>query len=179
MITHLLNIYIIFFLQTHSFHTYSNQILSKKNETSKFSCYVFYNTECSICQFYLPKMMEVHQLCQQHHIDFHLVFSGEFKNQDIMMFMKEYKLDLPYITDRNFELAKELKARVSPEVFIVSNEEGRQVLYSGAVSNDFIRLGKRNRGKVDNYFKEAIIKVLSNQEIKNKRVDPVGCYLEY
>ncbi len=90
-------------------------------------------------------------------------------------FREEYKFDLPIIYDSKRKLLKKLKAKYSPEVFLLNNK--RKTLYHGAIDNWFYGLGRNREKPTDFYLLDAINAFKNNQAIKVKFVEPIGCML--
>src|SRR5688572_24313882 len=113
----------------------------------KATLFVMMSPECPICQKYTHVL---HLLYKDYYktkkVTVYLVFPGTyFDLPTIKTYLKEQILEYPALLDKDYRLTKFLKARVTPEAFVI-NEKG-EVIYSGMIDNWYYALGKK-RGVV-------------------------------
>ncbi|WP_343747320.1 thioredoxin family protein [Fluviicola sp.] len=98
------------------------------------------------------------------------------KDDDSPEAMKKRALDkaytMPYLMDKNSEVADAFGARTTPHVFLVN--ENMELIYTGAIDNKVD--GKRTSD--DNYLKNAIEAQVKGQEIKTNSTPPRGCSIK-
>jgi thiol-disulfide isomerase/thioredoxin len=136
---------------------------------------VFYDVECPICQTYAGRLQELYRKYNTQ-IDFKAVFpTKNTKIKDIKKFKKEYNFRLPFVLDSQHQLVEKWDATTTPEV-ILSNENG-DILYRGAIDNQFVGLGKFRPKTTERYLQMAIESILSGKEIDKKTTEPIGCLI--
>jgi hypothetical protein len=88
---------------------------------------------------------------------------------------KQLNLSLPYLADKDQVLMSNLDGRKSPEAFLLKNSNGKfSVVYRGAIDdNPQVEADVRQ-----NYLRDAIDIMLTNQKIETPEVRPVGCNLK-
>ncbi len=79
---------------------------------------------------------------------------------------------MPYLIDKNSELADAFGARTTPHVYLLN--EKMELIYTGAIDNKVD--GKRTSD--ENYLKDAIEAKANNKEIKTTSTPPRGCSIK-
>lgn len=101
---------------------------------------------------------------------------GKRKDEDSPEAMKkraqEKAYSMPYLVDKNSEVADAFGARTTPHVFLLN--ENLELVYSGAIDNTVD--GKRTSD--ENYLKNAIEAEANNQEVKTTSTPPRGCSIK-
>ena len=84
----------------------------------------------------------------------------------------QLKLKVPYLSDKEQSLMKQLGATRTPQVFLLKNNGGSfSIVYRGAIDdNAQVEADVRNA-----YLKDAIDILLTNQAIQTPEVRPMGC----
>ena len=85
---------------------------------------------------------------------------------------KEKGYTMPYLIDKNSELADAFGARTTPHVFLLNQK--MELIYTGAIDNKVD--GKRSSD--ENYLKNAIEAVTSDKEITTNSTPPRGCSIK-
>jgi hypothetical protein len=85
---------------------------------------------------------------------------------------KEKGYSMPYVVDKNSELADAFLAKTTPHVFLLNQK--MELIYTGAIDNKVD--GKRSSD--DNYLKNAIEAAASGKEIEIKSTPPRGCSIK-
>lgn len=104
------------------------------------------------------------------------VFPGKESRTAFVAFKKKYQLLFPLLSDKDYKWTKLLSATVTPEVFLLSEEN--DLLYHGAIDDRAISLSKRKRKADRNYLVDAIDDHLSGKETAINYIKAVGCYIE-
>jgi len=88
---------------------------------------------------------------------------------------KQLNLSIPYLADKDQSLMAKLDARKSPEAFLLKNQNGKfTVIYRGAIDdNPQVEADVRQ-----NYLRDAIDIMLTNQKVETGEVRPAGCSLK-
>lgn len=79
---------------------------------------------------------------------------------------------MPYLLDKNSELADAFGARTTPHVFLLNQK--MELMYTGAIDNKVD--GKRSSD--ENYLKNAIEAANSGKEIEITSTPPRGCSIK-
>lgn len=158
-------------------YTDKGQVFDFKNlKQNKASIIVFFDPECPICQKYTKNLTEMDRKFSKEKIELYVVYPFKvLEAKSLAEFREEYKFDLPIIYDPKRKLLKKLKANYSPEVFLLDNK--RKTLYHGAIDNWFYGLGRNRAEPTEFYLLDALKAFKSNQNVKIKYVEPVGCML--
>ena len=85
---------------------------------------------------------------------------------------KEKGYTMPYLVDKNSELADAFGARTTPHIFLLN--ERMELIYTGAIDNKVD--GKRSAD--ENYLKNAIEAASSGKEIELNTTPPRGCSIK-
>lgn len=107
-----------------------------------------------------------------------LINSNEAKreNDDSPDAMKkraaEKAYTMPYLIDKNSELADAFGARTTPHVYLLN--EKMELIYTGAIDNKV----DSKRTSDENYLKDAIEAKANNKEIKTTSTPPRGCSIK-
>jgi thiol-disulfide isomerase/thioredoxin len=146
-------------------------------EKDSYTVYIFMSEECPICRYYVHDINRLSNEYASEQINFIGVFPNfSSKKEKIEAFTKDYKLDIPTQTDYFKSLAKKLDAKLTPEVFVVNQDE--KVLYRGRIDNAYVSLGNRRR-VVTNHDLEKFLLNLQKGDINYTQTESIGCYIHY
>lgn len=136
--------------------------------------YVFMAVECPISQKYIFRLNDLYQ----RYPDMNIVgvFQDDISPEGLSAFKKRFDVEIPLIVDKDHQLAREFKAEITPEVFLV--DRFQRVLYSGAIDNWFISLGRNRSAPSVHYLEEAFLSYRRGEDIKRKKTKAIGCFLE-
>ena len=143
-------------------------------QKSKLIAYVILNTECPISQNIVPIFEEIK--IKYPIVDFISVFSNWDSKKQIELFKNKYNLDTKIIHDKKHILIKYLKASRTPEVFLINSK--KQIIYKGAINNQYATIGLRKQGKVTCYLEDAINDYILYGYVKTFETNAVGCKIE-
>ncbi len=144
---------------------------------SKIKIYYFIATTCPISQKYTQEINRLNKVYASKDIEMFLVFPTVKNNKkEVEAFCTTYQITIPYITDRNFALTKQLNAKITPEVFVVN--ENREILYHGAINNWYYALGKNRMHITEHYLEDAIKAILNKEKILKEYVAAIGCFIK-
>lgn len=90
-------------------------------------------------------------------------------------FARMHGLDFPQVMDPDCNLAKALRARVTPEVFLVALSG--EVHYRGALDNAAVREG-RKRPANEHYLRDALSAFAGDEPQPRTEVKAFGCIVE-
>jgi thiol-disulfide isomerase/thioredoxin len=145
--------------------------------SNKYKVLYFLSPECPLSQNYTRTIIDLSQKFKYDSINFILIFPGkEYSQKEIRAFLIKYNLEFPSYLDPDFNLTKNLKAEITPEVFLI--DEFNSVLYSGAIDNWAISLGQKRSVISANYLDDALQSVLKGEEITIQETKAVGCFIQ-
>ena len=136
---------------------------------------------CNTCPFVIknqPITKKTLAYATAHHIGVVIVNSNEQQRGDadsyaeMKKYAKEQGYDVPYVVDKNSELADMFGANHTPEIFLF-NKAGK-LAYKGAMND--------NPGNPESYKKmyieEAISSMIAGKEINPKTTKSIGCSIK-
>jgi thioredoxin-related protein len=137
--------------------------------------FVFYDTECPICQKSSKRLQEMYVKYGQN-VAFKAVFSTKsLKRSDVRQFNKEYNFTIPYVIDRKHRLVELYDAKTTPEVVLL-DQKGVEI-YRGAIYNQFFGLGKYRPKTTEFYLQNALEALQNGQLVSPPSTEAVGCLI--
>jgi peroxiredoxin len=121
---------------------------------------------------------DLNKFASEHGFNMVLINSNEGKrgDEDSPEAMKKRAADkgytMPYLIDKNSQLADAFGARTTPHVFLLNNKT--ELIYTGAIDNKVD--GKRSSD--ENYLKNAIEANVSGRKIVTNSTPPRGCSIK-
>ena len=91
-------------------------------------------------------------------------------------FLNVYELPLEIIYDHNYSLVNDLKASITPEVYLI--DENNKVQYQGLIDNWLGELGRKRQFISQYYLKDAIESLINGEEVRIKKTKAIGCFIE-
>jgi len=173
----ILQIFTFYCSNAQKLYSDKGQVFDFKNlKQNKASIIVFFDPECPICEKYTKNIIEIDKMYSEVGIEIYIIYPFKMlEAKSLSAFRDEFKFNLPIIYDPKRKLLKKLKAKYSPEVFLLDNKQ--KTLYHGAIDNWFYGLGRNRAVPTEFYLLDAINAFKNNQNIKFKYVEPVGCML--
>lgn len=138
---------------------------------------MFIAPDCPLSQSYA---LTFHQLLDSFSNNFegYMVLSGnDYSTTEQELFLDSFAFGSPLILDKDYQLANYLGATVTPEVFML--DTANELLYSGKIDNWAIGLARKKIRADSFYLKWAMQAYVNNEPISIKRIEPIGCVLEY
>lgn len=137
--------------------------------------FVFLETECPISQKVTRRVQALAD-AYAGRVSFEAVYPTQTATlTEVQAFQRTYALRLVARLDPTHRLVNRYDATTTPEVILLSADE--QVLYQGAIDDQFYKLGRYRPAPTAFYLKEAIDATLSGRPVPNRRVTPVGCLI--
>ena len=176
----LLIISVLFFSFSLFFYVLSPQVFVVNNSkvqkipTESLSTYVFMAVECPISQKYIYRLNELNKRYPE--INIIGVFQENTSQEELSDFKQRFSVDFPIVFDKDHSWALKYNVEITPEVFLVDRFD--RVLYSGAIDNWFISLGRNRKEPSEHYLEEAFLSIKQGSEVKQKKTKAVGCFLE-
>mgnify|MGYP003333903710 CR=1 FL=1 len=140
--------------------------------------YFFLATTCPISQQYTAYINQFTRMTAEKNIQVVLIFPAEKNNikSEVRSFIQQYQLSAKYIIDKGYSFSKKLNAIVTPEVFLLNDQD--QILYHGAIDNWYYALGKNRIDITEHYLDDAIAQAINHKPVLIPFVKPVGCFIE-
>jgi len=139
---------------------------------------VFVTTDCPIANYYQPTLSRFAKEYAAKGVPFFLCHSDPDRQvEEVREHAKEFKTETPVILDSDQQLAKRLKAKVTPEAFVI-DRQGQRV-YRGRIDDLYADFGKRRRVPKTQDLKDAIDAFLAGKKIEHAEMKAIGCYISY
>lgn len=145
------------------------------NSGEKNTVILFLGTDCPITQKYISRIRDMVEEFKSS-AEFYGVFPTQFSLQEIKAFKKEYKIEFTLLSDDKMQLAKYLKATVTPEVFLL--DRSLHLRYQGAIDNWFYELGKSRLNTTENYLMDALIALSKGEVPAIHKTEAIGCFIQ-
>ena len=81
------------------------------------------------------------------------------------------------LIDSNQQITNTLKAKITPEVFVLS-QEGK-ILYRGRIDNLFFVFCRKRTNATTHELQDVLSAIVNNASIQVKESEPVGCFIEF
>lgn len=91
-------------------------------------------------------------------------------------FRWQFDLQVPIFRDTSWAVSRALAARVTPEVFIFSNNQ--KLLYRGAIDNWVFALGKKRQRITEFYADTVVMAALQGRPLDAGSTRAIGCTIQ-
>jgi hypothetical protein len=151
---------------------------SQNQNDKEYSLYIFMLEDCPITIQYTDELNTIYDEFHDK-IDFIGLFPNFYSKSDaIDNFKKKYNILFNLKTDHYKKLTNSLGGSITPEVFLVKNED-QSILYQGSIDNQYYKPGrKRNSGIIPHLY-NAITETLKNQDITISKTKAIGCFINF
>ncbi len=150
-----------------------NPVQLMGTNSTDYLVFVFLSPECPVSQQYT---FELNALAKNNRAKFYGVVPGDFYDAArVNDFKKKYSLSFPLLLDTELKLTRSLGASVTPQAIVVEHND---ILYSGAIDNTYISLGKRHATTTAHYLKDALLALQNKQPVKIKKTNAIGCLID-
>lgn len=138
---------------------------------------VFLSPECPISQQYTLDLNRMGERFREDHMTFYGVIPGRlYSGMNIDSFQNTYKISFPLLIDADYKLTRLLQASITPEAFLLNDKS--DIVYSGAIDDAWLSLGKKRSNKTRTYLTDAIDAMIGKRGIQIKKTKAVGCLIE-
>ncbi len=135
--------------------------------------FVFMSPECPLCQNYTKIINGIQKQYNQQVEVYAIVPGVAYTAKDITVFQKKYHTSFSFFIDKKMALTKYLQATVTPQVILLDNK--MQLVYTGAVDNWAISVGKKRAQASQHYLADAIEQSIRKMPVSIASTKPVGC----
>ncbi|MGB3077009.1 MAG: redoxin domain-containing protein [Chitinophagales bacterium] len=145
--------------------------------SKKASVIVFLQPECPFCNSYGKTLRELDSVFKKQNILLIGVVAGKnYPENEIIAYSGKNRLQFPILLDPEFVLQKKLRATITPEAFLVSNNGA--ILYRGMIDNWGYEIGKVRPIVTAHYLTDAVSALLQNKPVSPDSTKAIGCYIE-
>lgn len=138
---------------------------------------VFLNTECPVSQQYTRLLADLHRQYRPYHVQFTALYPSPTDSRLVIgVFHQTYALPFSGLPDKGHAYMRQYQAKTTPEVVVLN--EGRRVVYQGAIDNQYIALGRRRPAPTQSFLADALAAILDKRPILTARTEAVGCLIE-
>jgi len=148
-----------------------------KLSSNKASVFIFLSPECPMCQNYTLTLNNLYVKYKPFKVGFYgIIQPGKFDKKQIHDFTWTYNVNFNLLVDTDKQLLTYLRAKVTPEVFVVDSLE--HILYKGSIDNWLVEPGQKRTVITEHYLDDMLEAIVSNEEIKVKSTEAKGCLIE-
>lgn len=140
----------------------------------RFKVIAFLGTECPLAKLYSQRLNDLSAEFREHVAILGLNANCQDSNSDIANFVKRHELQFPILKDLRNEVANQLQATRTPEVFLL--DEKNQVRYQGRIDDQYgVGYAKSKPTKSD--LRDAIVCLTEGRDIATTKTEAVGCLI--
>ena len=138
---------------------------------------IFMAVDCPITQKYMTSIKEIASLFAEKQVNVTGYFPAGLSKKEEGEFRAEYQIPklIRLEDDKKHEWTDKLNAKVTPEVFVISND---QVVYRGAIDNWFYELGRYRLEITEHYLIDAINASLEGKKPAVAETEALGCFIQ-
>jgi peroxiredoxin len=147
-----------------------------ESKESRATVLVFVMPDCPIANAYTPELNALYTQYAPSKVAFAVVYVGtDSPLKTLQKHAKEFGYKFPVLLDRSHKLAKALKAKMSPEAFLIA-PEGKP-LYQGRVDDRYVDFGKKRHEPTVRDLRNALDAVLAGKKVAVAKTRAVGCFI--
>jgi peroxiredoxin len=135
----------------------------------------FYSPDCPLCQQYTLVFKQLQKKFGKA-VQWYAISTGKTGSKAVKNFIKTYQLNMTYLTDKHLQLVQLLKARITPEVFVLNSNY--KLIYSGRIDNWAYAPGKTRPLTSIHDLEMQLKKMILNQNIPYTSKTAIGCFIE-
>lgn len=133
--------------------------------------------ECPFCLGYAPVIDSLEERYRDRGVRFVGLYPAGFIHTDsAARFARTSGFDFPQVMDADCSLALALRARVTPECFVLDADA--RMIYHGAVDNWAVRAGRHKSRATKHYLADALDAATMGRPLEQVELTAVGCIVE-
>lgn len=138
---------------------------------------IFMAVDCPITQKYMTRIKEIAAQFADKQVSVTGYFPAGLSKKEESAFRAEYQIPslIKLVDDKKHVWTEKLDAKVTPEVFVISND---QVVYRGAIDNWFYELGRYRLEITDHYLIDAVNASLEGKKPEVSETEAIGCFIQ-
>jgi peroxiredoxin len=143
---------------------------------------VFTCNHCPFAQFYPERLNKLNEKYKRKGVPLlainpmdTLVYAEE-NIKEMLKISQKHNFNFPYLLDGSQKVAKNFKAKRTPQAYIIWKEQKRWLVkYQGAIDDN----GAEPEKVENHYLENALIELLSGKNVTQKETASVGCKINY
>ncbi len=148
-----------------------------RSPNSKAVAIVFLSTECPVSNGCIPILNRLADQYRDKQVEFYGVISDHtVTRSEALHHHRQYRIRFQILFDTSGELRRQLGPTHTPQAFVL--DPWGRVLYSGAIDNQYVGLGRKKRQVDQSYLASTLAAVIANQPIRVTTTEPIGCLIE-
>jgi peroxiredoxin len=137
---------------------------------------VFLSETCPICQSYTLTLKDLYSKYKTQSVTFIGVLPNYYSDQkSLAEFKKKYAIPFELVTDKDGSIAKNLKASITPEVFVLDAK--KNILYHGRIDDSFYAVGKRRTMITSKDLENALSEIVTGKKVTLPQTQAIGCII--
>ncbi|MBA4304975.1 MAG: hypothetical protein C0424_12170 [Sphingobacteriaceae bacterium] len=137
----------------------------------------FFAPECPLSENYCLSANLLQEKTASRAVRHLVVVPGDYYSAGAVdSFRRQFDLRVQVIRDTSWALTRALAARVTPEVFIFTNDQ--KMLYRGAIDNWVFALGKKRQRITEFYADTVVVAALNGKPLEAGSTRAIGCTIE-
>jgi len=146
------------------------------DEKTKAVVIAFVSIDCPIANFYQPSLRHLQKQFADKGVSFFQIHPDpEVAPEDARKHIKDFQIKAPVAIDHGQRLTRQLKARTTPEVFVLT-PDGRTA-YRGRIDDTYTTFGKRRPEPTTHDLKEALEAILGGRKVAVPVTESIGCQI--
>lgn len=137
----------------------------------------FFAPECPLSENYCLSANLLQEKTAGRAVRHLVVVPGDYYSAGAVdSFRRQFDLRVQVVRDTSWALTRALAARVTPEVFIFTNDQ--KLLYRGAIDNWVFALGKKRQRITEFYADTVVMAALNGKPLEAGSTRAIGCTIE-
>ncbi len=146
-------------------------------EGKKAVVVVFLSFNCPVSNGYSPVLIELHRAYSGKGVAFvGINASDDLTAAEVARTAGEYRLPFAVLKDDGFKAADALKAKTSPEAFVL--DHNLHLRYRGRIDNGYSARLKKNARTTQHDLKYALDDVLAGKAVRSPATKAIGCPIQ-
>ena len=141
--------------------------------TKPLSLFVFLSPECPLCQNYAVILRQLREKFGDQLNCFGIIPGNAYTTKELLAFENKYRTRFQLMVDDKQHLTNYLDASVTPQAILV-NDKG-MLVYSGAIDDWVVGLGKKRNVAGIHYVQDAIEQSLQHLPVTVSKTKVFGC----
>jgi peroxiredoxin len=156
------------------FHTADEEMVDPfEDHKAKAIVLVFVRTDCPISNRYATELQRLHAKFAMQTVWWLIYPDGDVTTKAIRKHKKDYKLEIPALSDPGHALVNLAGAHVTPEAAVFL--PGKKRVYRGRIDDRFLAFGKYRSEATRHDLEEALTDLVNDQPVRVPETKAIGC----
>ena len=139
---------------------------------------VFLDAGCPIARFHTATLRACHEAFAARGIQFEgYVPNRTATKASVSAYARKFKLPFPVRPDQDLSRARELEARIVPEVFLFDDED--RLVYRGRIDDTYAAIGKKRPEARVHDLRRSLEALLQGRPVPVPETRAIGCAITY